>query len=387
MSFKKDLLGFSLNSVMATERLLRGRQSPSSNVDSVLILEYMLPLGCCVHLTPVYEAIRQMRPDIMLTVATRGIGLDLLRHNPAIDHLIGTPDPLRETFAAAKALRAELAHRKLRPSCTLTGASDQRSRIALMALLAGAGWRGGFTLAPQLYHVPASYRRDQSLIDNNLQLAEVIGLKSEHYEPRVYFSSADVESAEKLMQFANPEGKPLLVMVTQASGGQRTGWHDERFVQVIRYAHQTLSCAVVYVGTSADSAAVERLRLAAGTGTSLTGQTSVTELAALLAMSDAAVTLDTGTMHIGRAVGLPMVILGPSWQKPLEWLPLKTKNVRILRGEDRDHAPVSYKLDEVQAEHAIEALTDLLHGYPANFEQRQARIERSLSSVDHRVSL
>jgi ADP-heptose:LPS heptosyltransferase len=109
----------------------------------------------------------------------------------------------------------------------------------------------------------------------------------------------------------------------------------------------------------------------------------VTELAALLAMSDAMVTLDTGTMHVGRAVKTPMVVLGPSWQRPIEWMPLSVANVRILRGEDRDTVPENYRLDEISAESVIAALEDLLGVYPASADARRGRVDQSLSTVDH----
>jgi ADP-heptose:LPS heptosyltransferase len=389
MSLKKNLVGLSAGAVMASERVLRGRRVSAApeKVASVLILEYLLPLGCCVHLTPVYEAIKRSHPEVTISVATRGLGLAVLRHNSSVDHVIETPDALRDTFGAAKVLRAELARRNLHPDCTLTGASDQRTRIALLALIAGGGWRGGFTLAAPLYQQPIAYRKDRSLIDNNLQLAALVGAGAEHLEPRVFFSQADVAVAQAMAHEANPEGKPLLIMVTQNSGGQRTGWHEERFVEVIRYAHEVLGCAIAYVGTAADANAVEGLRQAAGgIGTSLTGRTSVTELAALLALSDVSISLDTGTMHVGRAVGVPMVVIGPSWQRPIEWLPLDVANVRILRGEDRIGVPQGYMLDEVQAGDAIAALTDLLTAYPADAARREERVRASLSDVDHRGS-
>jgi ADP-heptose:LPS heptosyltransferase len=387
MSLKKNLMGLFSSAIMASERVLRGPIMPraAERVNSVLILEYMLPLGCCVHLTPVYEAIKRARPEMTITVATRGLGLALLRHNRSIDHLIETSDPLQSIFAAVKALCAGLARRNLHPDCTFTGASDQRTRIALLALLAGAGWRGGFSLAPQLYHRPLTYEPGLSLIDNNLRLAGLIGCEIEQIEPRVFFSSADAAAATVMTRQANPEGKPLLVMVTQNSGGQSTGWHNERFVQVIRHAHEVLGCAIVYVGTGADTEAVEQLRQeAGGLGTSLTGSTTVTELAAVLALSDVVVSLDTGTMHIGRAVGVPMVVLGPSWQKPIEWMPLQIRNVRILRAEDRTEVPQGYRLDEVQAEDVIAALTELLDAYPAGAAPRAERLRASMSEVDHR---
>lgn len=387
MSLKKNLVGLSSGAVMAAERMLRGSRvtAEPKKVTSVLFLEYLLPLGCCVHLTPVYEAIKRSRPDVTVSVATRGLGLSVLRHNSSIDHLIETPDPFSDLSGATKKLRSELQRRKLKPDCTFTGAADQRTRIALLSLLAGAGWRGGFTLAPQFYQRPLRYQWDRSQIDNNLQLADLAGAETGHLEPRVYFSKPDVAAARALIHEANPSGKPLVILVTQGSGGQRTGWHRERFIEVIRHTHDVLGCAIAYVGTAADTAAVEEIRKAAGgIGTSLTGKTSVTELAALLALSDAVVSLDTGTMHVGRAVGVPMVVMGPSWQKPLEWLPLQVANVRILRGEDRTDVPAGYKLDEVEASAVIASLTELLKSYPADPARREERVKTSISELDHR---
>ena len=353
-------------------------------VKSILILEYLLPLGCCVHLTPLYEAIKRSRPEIVITVATRGVGVALLRHHPFVDHLIETPDPLQGTFSAARMLRAKLAERGIHPDCTFTGLSDQRTRIALLGIFAGTGWRGGYTQTPRLYQRPLERRIDLSLIDNNLRLAALIGCSQDHLEPRVYFSPADAVAMSALVKKVNPDGRPLLAMVTQNSGGQSTGWHNDRFAAVIRHAHDVLGCTIVYLGTASDSPAVERLRQdAGGIGVSLAGKTCVTELAALLAISDAAISLDTGTMHVGRAVGVPMVVIGPSWQKPLEWLPLGLPQTRILRGPDRSEVPKDYRLDEVQAPAVIEAVTDLLKAYPPDALKRTERLEASTSVVVH----
>jgi ADP-heptose:LPS heptosyltransferase len=241
---------------------------------------------------------------------------------------------------------------------------------------------------PALYHRPLAVDRGVSLIENNLRLARLLGRGSGQREPRVFFSPTDARRAATLAEEVNPRARPLLALVTQTSGGQRTGWHLDRFVQVIRQAHDVLGCAIALVGTSADAGAIEEIRAAAGgAGSSLAGRTSVTELAALLAMSDYAVSLDTGTMHVARAVGVPMVVLGPSWQRPVEWMPLGVPQVRILRGPDRDDVPPGYRLDEIAAEHVIAALMELMTRYPATQEARDARVTRSLSSIDHLAGL
>jgi ADP-heptose:LPS heptosyltransferase len=88
-------------------------------------------------------------------------------------------------------------------------------------------------------------------------------------------------------------------------------------------------------------------------------------------------------MHVARAVGLPMVVLGPSWQKPLEWLPLGVENARILRGEVRDTVPDGYRLDEISAEAVISALGELAEAYPPSPATREARLRAGISQVDH----
>jgi ADP-heptose:LPS heptosyltransferase len=202
-------------------------------------------------------------------------------------------------------------------------------------------------------------------------------------EPKVFFCESDVATAKGLLSVANPEGRPVVVMVTQNSGGQSTGWRMDRFVEVIRSATER-GLAVVYVGTAADAAAIEGIRVAAGgAGSSIAGKTTVNELAAVLAASDYAVSLDTGTMHVGRAVDVPMVVLGPSWQKPLEWMPLGIDRVRILRGEDRSGAPEGYRLDEISAASVRETLSELVAIYPANEEARAERLQAGISTIDH----
>jgi ADP-heptose:LPS heptosyltransferase len=352
-----------------------------AKVKRVLVLEYMLPLGTCVHLTPFFEALKECRPDLVITVATRGMGLQVLRHSPYVDYLIKTPDPLTDLRQAVVFLRRRL--RAMDTDCVLTGASDQRTRIALLGLFASGGWRGGYTIHSALYQRPLRVDGNASLIANNLRLAELLGCKPKAVEPRVFFSRENAGTAQALLNEINPARKPLVVIVTQNSGGQATGWHTDRFVRVIRHAAESMGCAVAYVGTSGDLEAVEAIRQAAGgIGASIAGRTNVNELAAVLAMSDALVTLDTGTMHVGRAVRTPMVVLGPSWQKPIEWLPLNVPNVRILRGPDRDSVPENYRLDEISAESVIEALDNVLHVYPASTKAREVRVEQSVSSVD-----
>jgi ADP-heptose:LPS heptosyltransferase len=377
--------------VAAVERTVRGvRMKPDpAAARSVLVLVYRLPLGCCVHQTPFYEAMKQVRPDVSITVATRGLGADFLRHCPFVDHVIATAsDGLKDPRGAAREVRAQLVAKQITPDCILTGSWDSRTVMAVMAMLSAPVWRGGYTLVPQLYQRPLQRDPSLSQIALSLRLAKLMEAETGHLEPHVFFSAADLAVAQALIAETNPDGKPLVIMVTQGSGGQSTGWKHERNVEVIRHITETLGCALIYVGTSGDTARIEALRESAfGAGFSVAGKTSVTELAALLSMSDWVVSIDTGTMHVGRAVGVPMVVLGPSWQAPGEWMPLGFDHIKVLRGVDRPHdppGPPGYQLDEIEVHWVTAALDELIQAYPASPEARAARAARNLSTVDHR---
>jgi ADP-heptose:LPS heptosyltransferase len=370
------------------ERLVRRQHVHPEKARQILVLEYRLPLGCVVHMTPAFEAMKHAespeRRDLNITVATCGLGLQVLRHSPFVDRLIETPDPTKDLRAAVHSLRKQLRLHGIRPDCVLTGASDQRTTIALLGLLGSSGWRGGFTLRPNLFHRPLEYDTTLSLIRNNLRVAKLLGRNAEPTQPRVFFSPDDAAIARSLLQAANPDGRRVVVFVTQTSGGQPKNWPLDRFIQVIRHAALIRGCAIVYVGTAADAPAIETLRIAAGgIGTSVAGKTSVSQLAALLAQCDAAVTLDTGTMHVGRAVGLPMAILGPCWDPPLEWMPLGVENVRILRGPDCPQTPENYQLDEIPTASVIAALDELMWLYPTDANLQRTRLHASLSTIDH----
>src|SRR5271170_6265379 len=135
--------------LLGVEGLLRGKVAPEK-VKHMLVLEYMIPLGACVHLTPFFEALKLCRGDVSITVATRGLALQVLRHSPYIDRFIETPDPLTDLKTAVLSLRSGLRRLKIKPDCVLTGGTDRRTRIALLAQFGSGGWRGGYTLKPAL---------------------------------------------------------------------------------------------------------------------------------------------------------------------------------------------------------------------------------------------
>jgi ADP-heptose:LPS heptosyltransferase len=365
----------------------RTRRVPNLNRQNLrsarrfLFLEYTPALGSNVHATPVFEALKTAIPDAALMVACGRMGFEVFKHNPFIDYLVETPRPLDGVAPAVRTLRAHLKATNFVPNVVITSKGNEPRGNALVAFSAGAAIRLGYTFAPELYDVRMQYRDELSLVDNNLRIVEELGFQKHSAEPLVGFSGEDLERARVLLQSTRSD-RPRVIFITQTSPTQRKSWPADRFISVANHVTRVLNGSVVFVGTGSEAPNIETIRSGVwGDNISLAGQTTISQLAAVLSLCDYAVSLDTGNMHIGRSVSLPTVILAPAWQPVIEWLPLGNDRYRILKGDDIGQSTPDYVMDEMSVEQVIGELDDLVARYPASEQSREARIQRSLARV------
>jgi len=364
------------------ERLLRGSvpvEGPSlDSLDEFLVLFYDQALGTAIHATPLFEALRKARPSARITVASSGIALEVIRNNPFVDRVIETPNVYKHTLAAARVLRRTYRPGKIFCIITLNGSS--RSRVALLAFLAGKSVRAGGTLAPALYHLPVDTSGAVSQIGKNLLLLTALGIQQSPIEPRLFFTQDDVNYVRTLLGLDNGLCKGIAMLVTRVSGGQPTTWPQDRFVAVARHLMETHGYRIVLPGTASDTYDLNMLAKRISDGAiSLAGKTTVAQLAVLCALSDIAITLDTGGFHVARTQALPLVVIAPAWQQSEEWMPLGKPWARILKGPWFPAPPPShYAIEEISVGEVIAAADELVSKFPPSPQAREARIARSL---------
>ena len=353
-------------------RAVLGRAPDLRSIRSFLVLEYTSALGTVIHATPMLRALREAVPEAEVVVCASGFALEVFAGNPSIDRLVATPDPTRDWSAAVRALR------QARPAgrfATLLPISGERTTIGTAAVCAGATDLIGFTLVPQLFRVPLTFDYGLSQINNNLRIIEALGYPVRALEPEVFFSADDLAHAHGLLaRFADP-ARPVAVFVTQTSVTQRKSWRPERFVAIARMLLEQRGMNVLLVGSGSEREATGRIAEAIGSAAqpavqNVAGETNLSQLAALLSLCRVGVTLDTGTMHVGRAVGLPMVIIAPAWSPPVEWLPVGDSRFIILKNLDLPSGQFStdYVIDEVSVSEVAAALGRLLN--PAQEDTR-----------------
>lgn len=347
-------------------------------------------LGTAVHTTPLIAALRHAIPDACIVIGTSSISQSIYANNPFVDRIIKLPDPNRHPFQCAISIRNAKCFPSGSPWSIIATTGNSRTGTGLTSVLSGASLRVGFSVQSNLMHIPLHIDAALSQIANNLRVTNIFGYHSTHSEPNLFFTPDDLEKTNNLLNLSNPSNKPLVMIVTQPSGDQRTFWHNDRFLTVVKHLYVN-GWHMLFTGTEQQSEAINSLLKSLPTSvlaatTNLAGKTSITELAALLSLCDAALSIDTGAMHVARAVGVPLVVLGPSWQLAHEWLPINLPNARVIRGNDINHVPENYMLDEILPSDVISNFDELITCYPPSIISRDARIKASLNTSPVRLT-
>ena len=356
-----------------------------SGIRRLLFLQYETALGTAVNATPVFEAVKRSRPEASIAVACHRLTRELLKYNEFIDELIVTTHPDRGFIRAGCELA--LRTRKLGHSfdCALTDGGNQKSRLALMMLGVRAKRRMGFTNAKELYHQWLEYDHQHSALQNNLKILDLLHLDSADARPRVFFSSRELDVAMTLLATNGLlDGQPIVALATQTGGQPPRRWFDDRFAAVAD-SIAGWGAHVLFVGTASEAAAIGAIQ-GQMRRQSVFLATGITELAALLCHCDLAVSLDTGTMHVARAVELPMVVIASAWQPAHEWLPLGVEGITILRHEDAacrtcslSSCPTRACMKRIGVDEVVAAVEALIARYPPSQASRQRRVSNSLS--------
>ena len=196
-------------------------------------------------------------------------------------------------------------------------------KSALVPLFAAIGRRTGFT--GEARYGLLNDRRDLDagrwprLVDRFAALAEV--------EPEVPRLRPDpVRRRELVRTFGLADDRPVIALCPGAAYGPSKRWPAERFATVARRVAST--GAEVWVLGSARDAALATVIGNCSPAINLAGKTSLLDAVDLLSAASAAVTNDSGLMHVAAALGVPVAAIYGS-TTPAFTPPLSSRAVAI----------------------------------------------------------
>jgi lipopolysaccharide heptosyltransferase I len=362
-------------------------------------------VGDVIHTVPVLVKLRARYPDARIDWLLTPPIAELIRHHPALSNAVlfdrrRYARAWRDRGAAADLARLLADLRRTRYDLVLDLHGQFRS--ALLALATGAPVRVGFDrprrralAGPPRRLVEEAYRHGWTGTREGAWLA---------YTHRIPVPTLDVHAADRYLwagrllgfdggppDFRLPvppqaearvgallgrlgvSGRPLAVLVPGTIWPTKH-WHVAGFAAVARHLAQT-GRAVVLAGSAAERERCRAVQVLCPGAADLSGQTALSDLAALVRRAAVCVTNDSGSMHLAVALGRPVVsVFGPTdpvWIGPYGRphavvradVPCAPCYLRRLRSCPYGHAC----MNEVTAEQVIERLGQILadEGLPA----------------------
>lgn len=299
------------------------------NKKRILIIR-LSSIGDVLHATPVASALKAAAPDCHITWIVSRTAAKLLENNPHIDHVMIWS---REDFEAAAANRELGQLKKLWQQLQsfyqrekfdialdihglfLTGAILLASRTPRRIGMADARELNRFFMTEQA--APAAHAH---VIERYLSVLRPLHIDATDHRMTLRPTPAEERFAvDFLLRHAIDRNKKIL-FVNPVTSWHSKNWSIAQFAKCMDLLHADIE--IVLCGANADRPAIESIRtLTDRRLISATGQTSLTELAALLAQGDLLLTGDTGALHIAVAMGTPTISLwGPT--QPEQYGPL-----------------------------------------------------------------
>jgi heptosyltransferase-1 len=174
------------------------------------------------------------------------------------------------------------------------------------------GWTGTREGAWMAYtHRIAIPALDVHAVDRYLWLAPILGLDDAPPDFRLPVSPEAENRVGALIERHGLGGKPLAVLVP-GTLWETKHWHVEGFAEVARHLMRT-GRAVALAGSSAERSRCRAVAALCPGVSDLSGQTKLSDLAALIRRAEVCVTNDSGSMHLTVAMDRPVVsIFGPT---------------------------------------------------------------------------
>jgi len=332
---------------------------------SRILLIKLSAVGDVVHTIPVLNKLRRRYPNAQIDwLVTPGIA-ELLQHHPAISNLIpftrkADTAQLGLSRVAALADYARLAAKLRGARYDLVVDMHGQIRTALLALATGAPTRVGFD-RPRAAVWQASERSfseqtrkhawqgaregswlaythaipvptlEMHAVDRYLNVGPLLGLDAGPADFSFPIPQEAKGRIEALLDYYEI-AKAKIVVMAPGTIWETKQWRREAFAEVARHFLQK-GFAVALIGSERERAVCDEVAALAPGIINLSGETTLSELAALIRRATICVTNDSGPMHLAVALGRPVVsVFGPTdpiWIGPYrrDGAVLQTKNL------------------------------------------------------------
>lgn len=298
---------------------------------SRILLVNITRLGDMLQATPTIAGMKAENPEAHITVLVEKQFEGICKVIPYIDDVIGIDlgmtvrslaregDGIVDAYDYVGEVVDDLKKRNFDYVLNMSSSAYTAILLRMLDIKQSGGWNSdeqGFRIiesewarlfATSVFHNNREY--------NSLNLVDIFRCSADvEKHPNnllVTVEPNSIEYAEKLVaDFGFTNSGPLLAVQAGASQAKRQ-WSTLRFVEYIKILTERHNIRVVLTGSGKEQQIVEPIVKGCNSRNvqSAVGKTNLSQLAALLKISDLLVTGDTGPMHMSVAVGTPVVAM------------------------------------------------------------------------------
>ena len=325
-------------------------------------------MGDIIFMTPAIRAIRRRFPDSHIACLVPPRGMDLLIGNPHLNEVI----PLRESRGLGGLLDGWPLIQRLRSGRFDTAFLFHRSFSRTFAAWAAgirsrigtATWKRRWLLTEAVAPLP---KDSVHKAEGFLRLLEAVGIPCDGLRYEVGLSPEDHLAARNLLEGWEVGPRDRLVALHPGANWRLKRWPAENFAQLADALKARYQAKILFVGGAEDlplvQGIVKRMRTRPLVAT---GRATFPQSGALLSRAALLISNDSGPLHLGVAVGTPVVgLFGPT--PPGLTAPPKEAKAATLFGSIgcpvpclQLQCPVNLCMSQITVEQVLEAAAPFL---------------------------
>jgi heptosyltransferase-2 len=313
-------------------------------VRRILIIRQHDMLGDFLLATPVFRALRSRFPDAYMGVVVRDYFVEAVIRNPYVDEILVVPKNSGQWNLSAIRKLLKAVYKKWDVAIVLNTVSHSLTSDVLAHLSARQCVLGSEAMTFPgcsrnfFYNLLAPYS-SQSIhqSERNLDIVRYIGADTDDLSEVMRLEDSEVFSArQRLERLGFVAGRPA-VAIHPGAGKLGNRWPVSRFAELARLADEKLHAQIILCWGPEENDLAAVFRSLLDVHPIEIEPTSIRQMAAVFFHCQCLVCNDTGVMHVGAAVGVPLVaVFGPT--DPAEWKPVGQRfvGVRGVHGKVED---------------------------------------------------
>ncbi|MFZ1517764.1 MAG: glycosyltransferase family 9 protein [Ignavibacteriaceae bacterium] len=185
---------------------------------------------------------------------------------------------------------------------------------------------------------------DSNVSEHILEIIKPFGINTINLSSEIAFDDSDLSYANKYVGDIKDDSNKIIIGLHVGAGKPSNRWPLNKYVDLIEKLNNDYRCDFYLTGSSADKDELDYVIKLSKIKLNLFVNKQISQVAALISMSNLFITNDTGIMHVAGATLTPQISLfGPT--NPFNWAPCGKNKIFLRRSDLMDEIEVDDVFD------------------------------------------